>query len=217
METDTGTGPEYWALVKGAPEVVEGFLSEAPAGYVATYKRFASQGGRCLYTQTWFWLPHILQCTGRMSMCMLLLLSLIYICFTDQCSHAMYSGIQSYTVYTTWQTFMQYLVSVMTSKIMHQWTGWLPWRISALAMVWAQWSCAKCGDLTWSALWILLALQYFRWSVVDNVCSFNWLLWLASIALAGHDSSCACCKCCARACRAMGIQERSSLKCSAHP
>ena len=52
VETDTGTGPEYWALVKGAPEVVEGFLSEAPAGYVATYKRFASQGGRCLYTQT---------------------------------------------------------------------------------------------------------------------------------------------------------------------
>ena len=52
VETDAGTGPEYWALVKGAPEVVEGFLSEAPAGYVATYKQFASQGGRCLYMQT---------------------------------------------------------------------------------------------------------------------------------------------------------------------
>ncbi len=46
VEGSSATGPEYWALLKGAPEVVEGFLEKAPADFSACYREYASQGGR---------------------------------------------------------------------------------------------------------------------------------------------------------------------------
>ena len=47
VENDARAGVEHWALVKGAPEVVRGFLRSPPADYDATYRAFAAQGGRC--------------------------------------------------------------------------------------------------------------------------------------------------------------------------
>lgn len=47
VENDARAGAEHWALVKGAPEVVRGFLRSPPADYDATYRAFAAQGGRC--------------------------------------------------------------------------------------------------------------------------------------------------------------------------
>lgn len=47
VENDARAGAEHWALVKGAPEVVRGFLRSPPADYNATYRAFAAQGGRC--------------------------------------------------------------------------------------------------------------------------------------------------------------------------
>jgi magnesium-transporting ATPase (P-type) len=38
--------PVYWAVVKGAPEVVQGFLRAVPDEYEAAYKEYAAQGGR---------------------------------------------------------------------------------------------------------------------------------------------------------------------------
>ena len=47
MESDASAAVEHWALVKGAPEVVCGFLRRVPDDYDATYRAFAAQGGRC--------------------------------------------------------------------------------------------------------------------------------------------------------------------------
>jgi hypothetical protein len=44
---DDAAAPAHWALVKGAPEVVRGFLRAPPPEYDATYRAFAAQGGRC--------------------------------------------------------------------------------------------------------------------------------------------------------------------------
>lgn len=49
MEGGSSSGPEYWALLKGAPEIVEGFLEQAPEDFSACYREFASQGGRYSY------------------------------------------------------------------------------------------------------------------------------------------------------------------------
>ncbi len=46
VEGSSAAGPEYWALLKGAPEVVEGFLEKAPEDFSACYREYASQGGR---------------------------------------------------------------------------------------------------------------------------------------------------------------------------
>lgn len=46
VEGSSAAGPEYWALLKGAPEVVEGFLEQAPPDFSACYREYASQGGR---------------------------------------------------------------------------------------------------------------------------------------------------------------------------
>lgn len=35
-----------WALVKGAPEILQPFLADAPADYEQAYKQYASQGAR---------------------------------------------------------------------------------------------------------------------------------------------------------------------------
>ena len=47
VEGGSSAGPEYYALLKGAPEVVEGFLERAPGGgFARCYRQYASQGGR---------------------------------------------------------------------------------------------------------------------------------------------------------------------------
>lgn len=46
MEGGSSAGPEYYVLLKGAPEVVEGFLQKAPENFTACYREYASQGGR---------------------------------------------------------------------------------------------------------------------------------------------------------------------------
>ena len=46
VEGSASAGPEHWGLLKGAPEVVEGFLQEAPPDFSACYRQYASQGGR---------------------------------------------------------------------------------------------------------------------------------------------------------------------------
>lgn len=46
VENEQSSTPSYWAVVKGAPEVIEGFLAAAPAAYEAAYKVYAAQGGR---------------------------------------------------------------------------------------------------------------------------------------------------------------------------
>ena len=51
VEGGSSAGPEYYALLKGAPEVVEGFLERAPDGFGRCYRQFASQGGRCGHQQ----------------------------------------------------------------------------------------------------------------------------------------------------------------------
>lgn len=48
MEKEGASGPSLWALLKGAPEVVQPFLRDAPADYEKSYKRYASEGARCL-------------------------------------------------------------------------------------------------------------------------------------------------------------------------
>lgn len=47
VESDASAGVQHWALLKGAPEVVRGFLRRVPDDYDATYRTFAAQGGRC--------------------------------------------------------------------------------------------------------------------------------------------------------------------------
>ena len=47
VESDAAAAVQHWALVKGAPEVVRGFLRRVPDDYDATYRAFAAQGGRC--------------------------------------------------------------------------------------------------------------------------------------------------------------------------
>lgn len=46
MENDDSNGPSLWALLKGAPEIVQPFLKDAPPDYEQSYKRFASEGAR---------------------------------------------------------------------------------------------------------------------------------------------------------------------------
>ena len=46
MENDDSNGPSLWALLKGAPEIVQPFLTDAPPDYEQSYKRFASEGAR---------------------------------------------------------------------------------------------------------------------------------------------------------------------------
>ena len=46
VEGSASAGPEHWVLLKGAPEVVEGFLQDAPGDFSACYRQYASQGGR---------------------------------------------------------------------------------------------------------------------------------------------------------------------------
>ena len=46
VEGGSAAGPEYYALLKGAPEVVEGFLERPPGGFTRCYRQYASQGGR---------------------------------------------------------------------------------------------------------------------------------------------------------------------------
>lgn len=46
VESEAASGPSYWVIAKGAPEVIEDFLAEVPAGYEANYKAFAAQGAR---------------------------------------------------------------------------------------------------------------------------------------------------------------------------
>ena len=46
VETESDNGPTLWALVKGAPEVVQPFLRDVPDDYDQSYKRYASQGAR---------------------------------------------------------------------------------------------------------------------------------------------------------------------------
>lgn len=46
VENEQSSTPAYWAVVKGAPEVIQGFLARAPAEYEASYKEYAAQGGR---------------------------------------------------------------------------------------------------------------------------------------------------------------------------
>lgn len=50
VENEADSGPTLWALVKGAPEVLQPFLQDAPADYEQAYKRYASQGARYLLT-----------------------------------------------------------------------------------------------------------------------------------------------------------------------
>lgn len=47
VENEAENGSSLWALVKGAPEVVQPFLADAPADYEQAYKRYASEGARC--------------------------------------------------------------------------------------------------------------------------------------------------------------------------
>ena len=46
VENDDSNGPSLWALLKGAPEIVQPFLKDAPPDYEQSYKRFASEGAR---------------------------------------------------------------------------------------------------------------------------------------------------------------------------
>ncbi len=46
VDNEQSSTPAYWAVVKGAPEVIQGFLAAAPADYEAAYKVYAAQGGR---------------------------------------------------------------------------------------------------------------------------------------------------------------------------
>ena len=46
MENDDSNGPSLWALLKGAPEIVQPFLKDAPPDYEQSYKRFAAEGAR---------------------------------------------------------------------------------------------------------------------------------------------------------------------------
>ena len=46
VEGGSSAGPEYYALLKGAPEVVEGFLERPPDDFTRCYRQYASQGGR---------------------------------------------------------------------------------------------------------------------------------------------------------------------------
>lgn len=48
VEDGKSSTPVYWAVVKGAPEVIQGFLAAPPAEYEAAYKVYAAQGGRCV-------------------------------------------------------------------------------------------------------------------------------------------------------------------------
>ncbi|CAL8460618.1 g147 [Coccomyxa elongata] len=48
VENEQSSTPAYWAVVKGAPEVIQGFLAAAPADYEAAYKVYAAQGGRVI-------------------------------------------------------------------------------------------------------------------------------------------------------------------------
>lgn len=48
VEHEGGSGSTLWALLKGAPEVVQPFLRDAPADYEQSYKRYASQGARVI-------------------------------------------------------------------------------------------------------------------------------------------------------------------------
>jgi magnesium-transporting ATPase (P-type) len=46
VESVQSSAPAYWAVVKGAPEVIQGFLASPHAEYEAAYKEYAAQGGR---------------------------------------------------------------------------------------------------------------------------------------------------------------------------
>lgn len=46
VDKEDSNGPTFWALLKGAPEVVQPFLQDAPPDYEQSYKRFASEGAR---------------------------------------------------------------------------------------------------------------------------------------------------------------------------
>eukprot|EP00884_Botryococcus_braunii_P002446 jgi/Botrbrau1/12201/Bobra.0186s0106.1 len=48
VDTESGRAADLYVVMKGAPEVVAGFLASIPEDYEAVYKRFASQGGRIL-------------------------------------------------------------------------------------------------------------------------------------------------------------------------
>ncbi len=49
MEDEASSAPAYWAVVKGAPEVVQGFLMAPVEQYEEAYKEYAAQGGRCAH------------------------------------------------------------------------------------------------------------------------------------------------------------------------
>ena len=44
--SDDSNAATFWALVKGAPEVVAGFLRVKASDYDAGYREYAAQGGR---------------------------------------------------------------------------------------------------------------------------------------------------------------------------
>ena len=48
MQVDRGSssGPVHYVVAKGAPEVVQDHLDEAPPGYAEVYKQYAAQGAR---------------------------------------------------------------------------------------------------------------------------------------------------------------------------
>ena len=46
VEDESSNGSTLWALVKGAPEIVQPFLRDAPPDYEKSYKRYASEGAR---------------------------------------------------------------------------------------------------------------------------------------------------------------------------